>query len=56
MTHAKQNENEIIPVTQVFYFPSQKEAIESRENIKLLDLDEDLITKIEDGERYDKVK
>lgn len=51
LTLAKQNEHEVIPITQVFYLPSEEEFSNTMENMKLLSIDEEFIKKLEDGER-----
>lgn len=49
--HAKQKEDEVNPITQVFYYPSYEKTLTSKETIKLLDIDEKLIELLESGER-----
>ncbi|KAL0280397.1 UNVERIFIED_CONTAM: hypothetical protein PYX00_001697 [Menopon gallinae] len=48
--YTKQDINEVCPVTQRLYFPSQGEYLEAKSNIKLLDFDEQFVERLQSGE------
>lgn len=49
---AKQKEEEVSSVTQVFYYPTESECKENINNLRLFSIDEEFIKKLESGERY----
>ncbi|KAK6628879.1 hypothetical protein RUM43_002696 [Polyplax serrata] len=49
---AKQKEEEVSSVTQVFYYPTESECKENINNLRLFSIDEEFIKKLESGERF----
>lgn len=52
LIYAKQTEDDVNNVTQIFYYPLKANCENSKENFRLMLVDEDLIKKVENGERY----
>ncbi|EEB19274.1 Sister chromatid cohesion protein dcc1, putative [Pediculus humanus corporis] len=51
LVQAKQNDEDVHLLTQIFYYPSEIKCSENKENFKLMQIDEELIKKLESGER-----
>lgn len=51
IVHAKQKEEDVLPITQVFYYPLVEDMLASDETLRLMDLDENLLKILESGER-----
>ena len=52
LVQAKQNDEDVHLLTQIFYYPSEIKCSDNKENFKLMQIDEELIKKLESGERY----